>query len=58
MSDKQVARELGISDLTARKHRSNLLRKTRSPNVCALLYTAAISGWIDDMLSEPLADFH
>jgi DNA-binding NarL/FixJ family response regulator len=54
MSDKQIARELGISDLTARKHRSNLLRKTCSPNVCALLYTAIASGWLDAPEGHPV----
>ncbi|QCP49141.1 response regulator transcription factor [Trinickia violacea] len=56
LSDKQIARELGISDMTARKHRSNLLRKTASPNVCALLYRAALSGWLGDMLPGPPPD--
>lgn len=46
MSDKQIARKFGISDMTARRHRANILRKTQSPNVCALLYTAAVSGWL------------
>ncbi|MBN3779443.1 helix-turn-helix transcriptional regulator [Burkholderia sp. Ac-20345] len=48
MSDKQVARALGISDQTARKHRAHLLRKTASPNICALLHTAVCSGWLTD----------
>ncbi|WP_244136294.1 MULTISPECIES: hypothetical protein [unclassified Burkholderia] len=48
MSDKQVARALGISDQTARKHRAHLLRKTASPNICALLHTAVFSGWLTD----------
>ncbi|WP_302674740.1 hypothetical protein [Trinickia violacea] len=42
--------------MTARKHRSNLLRKTASPNVCALLYRAALSGWLGDMLPGPPPD--
>ncbi|MBA9827468.1 helix-turn-helix transcriptional regulator [Burkholderia contaminans] len=46
MSDKQVARALGISDQTARKHRAHLLGKTGSPNICALLHTAVLSGWL------------
>ncbi|WP_244130223.1 hypothetical protein [Burkholderia sp. BCC0044] len=46
MSDKQVARALGISDQTARKHRAHLLGKTASPNICALLHTAVLSGWL------------
>jgi DNA-binding NarL/FixJ family response regulator len=46
LSDKQVARQLGISDLTARKHRTNMLRKTGAANVCALLYRAFLSGWL------------
>lgn len=47
MSDKQAARQLGISDQTARKHRSHLLEKTGTSNVCALLFEAWTSGWID-----------
>ncbi|CAB3746276.1 hypothetical protein LMG29660_00152 [Burkholderia puraquae] len=47
MSDKQVARALGISDQTARKHRTHLLGKTASPNLCALLHTAVLSGWLN-----------
>ncbi|WP_166361926.1 response regulator transcription factor [Pseudomonas akapageensis] len=46
LSDKQVARQLGISDLTARKHRTNMLRKTNARNLCALLYRAILSGWL------------
>lgn len=47
LSDKQVARELGLSDLTVRKHRGNMqrkLRKLRAANVCALLFAAALAG--------------
>ncbi|AWV01414.1 hypothetical protein DM992_17725 [Burkholderia sp. JP2-270] len=53
MSDKQVARALGISDQTARKHRSHLLGKTASTNICALLHTAVLSGWLTEPFSVP-----
>jgi DNA-binding CsgD family transcriptional regulator len=53
LSDKQAARALGISDMTARKHRANLLRKTGASNVCALIFMAAASGWLDDFLKPP-----
>ena len=46
LSDKQVARRLGISDQTARKHRSHLLQKAGVSNLCALLYEAGMAGWI------------
>jgi DNA-binding CsgD family transcriptional regulator len=52
LSDKQAARALSISDMTARKHRANLLRKTGAPNVCALIFMAA-AGWLDDLLQPP-----
>jgi len=53
MTDKQAARALAISDMTARKHRANLLRKTGAPNICALIFMAAASGWFDDLLAPP-----
>ena len=46
LSDKQVARALGISDQTTRTHRRNMLSKTASANVCALLYLAFTEGWL------------
>lgn len=46
LSDKQVGRRLGISDQTARTHRSHLLRKVGASNVCALLYEAISEGWL------------
>ncbi|MGG1945222.1 helix-turn-helix transcriptional regulator [Trinickia sp. NRRL B-1857] len=46
-SDKQIARRLGISDLTARKHRANLLKKAHASNVCELLFVSLASGWLD-----------
>jgi DNA-binding NarL/FixJ family response regulator len=46
LSDKQVARALAISDQTARTHRRNMLSKTASANVCALLYLAFTQGWL------------
>ncbi|MFK0088031.1 response regulator transcription factor [Pseudomonas sp. NPDC090755] len=46
LSDKQVARALGISDQTARTHRRNMLGKTATANVCALLYLAYREGWL------------
>ncbi|MNG22062.1 Transcriptional regulatory protein UhpA [compost metagenome] len=46
LSDKQVARALGISDQTTRTHRRNMLGKTASANVCALLYLAFTQGWL------------
>lgn len=44
LSDKQVARELGISDLTVRKHRGNMQGKLQAGNVCALLFAALAVG--------------
>jgi DNA-binding NarL/FixJ family response regulator len=54
LSDKQVARALGISDLTVRKHRSHLLKKLGVTNVCALLFEAINAGWLEvtEMPSE------
>lgn len=46
MSDKQAARQLGISDLTVRKHRANMQSKLGVPNICALLFEAAVAGWL------------
>ncbi|WP_082805360.1 response regulator transcription factor [Pseudomonas sp. BMS12] len=46
LSDKQAARALGISDLTVRKHRSNLQQKLQVSNVCALLFEAVENGWL------------
>jgi len=46
LSDKEVARRLEISNLTVRKHRSHLLKKTGTANVCALVFLAARAGWI------------
>ena len=46
LSDKQVARQLAISDLTARKHRENLLRKTRTHKTPALVALAVQVGWL------------
>ncbi|TDY45401.1 regulatory LuxR family protein [Paraburkholderia rhizosphaerae] len=48
LSDKQIARALGISNETARKHRRHLLNKTASPNVLTLLCIALMSGWLGD----------
>jgi DNA-binding CsgD family transcriptional regulator len=56
MSDKQVARALGISDQTARKHRAHLLDKTAAANICALLHTAVLSGWLTEAVSVPPPD--
>ncbi len=46
-SDKQAARALGISDLTVRKHRGNMQAKLAVPNICALLFEAALAGWLE-----------
>lgn len=51
LSDKEVARKLGISDLTVRKHRSNMQGKLATSNICGLLYEVVTSGW----LALPLA---
>lgn len=53
LSDKQIARRLGISDLTARKHRANLLKKAHAPNVCALLFVSVTSGWLSVPGAQP-----
>lgn len=44
LSDKQVARELGISDLTVRKHRGNMQEKLQTTNICGLLFEAITKG--------------
>lgn len=46
LSDKQVARQLGISDLTVRKHRTNMQGKLAVTNICALLFEAVAGGWL------------
>jgi DNA-binding NarL/FixJ family response regulator len=46
LSDKQLARQLEISDLTARTYRTRLLQKSGAHNICALLYQAYSQGWI------------
>jgi DNA-binding CsgD family transcriptional regulator len=47
MSDKELARKVGISDLTARKHRENMFRKTGVGNVCQLLALACNQAWLE-----------
>ncbi|QDQ28375.1 response regulator transcription factor [Chitinimonas arctica] len=56
MSDKQIGRHLGISDQTARKHRSHLLDKTGVGNVCALLFEAFTSDWLTPPPLQPLPE--
>jgi DNA-binding NarL/FixJ family response regulator len=46
LSDKEVARKLGISDLTVRKHRGNMQGRLAVPNICGLLYQAVTAGWL------------
>ncbi|WP_427313386.1 response regulator transcription factor [Cupriavidus sp. H39] len=46
LSDKEIARALGISDQTARTHRARLLQKTGAGNVCALLFLCVRRGWL------------
>ena len=53
LSDKQVARELGISDLTVRKHRGNMQGKWRAANVCALLFAVLAAGELPLPLVRP-----
>lgn len=53
LSDKQVARELGISDLTVRKHRGNMQSKLRVTSVCALLFAALAAGELPLPLVRP-----
>lgn len=45
-TDKEAARWLGVSDLTVRKHRENLLRKTATHKVAALVTLAVRQGWL------------
>lgn len=52
-SDKQAARALGLSDLTVRKHRSNLQGKFRAGSVCALLFAAVAGGVLELPLAPP-----
>lgn len=40
LSSKEIARVLGISDLTVRKHRENLCRKLKARNAAELIATA------------------
>ncbi|WP_405119455.1 response regulator transcription factor [Pseudomonas leptonychotis] len=47
MSDKEVARELAISDLTVRKHRGNMQDKLAASNICGLLYALVARGWLE-----------
>jgi DNA-binding NarL/FixJ family response regulator len=54
LSDKQVARELGISDLTVRKHRGNMQSKLQVSNVCALLFAALAAGELALPLVRPV----
>ncbi|WP_165957341.1 response regulator transcription factor [Pseudomonas sp. H9] len=56
LSDKQAARVLGISDQTARTHRRNMLSKTASANICALVYLAFVQGWLP--WPEPAQGMH
>ncbi|WP_420025885.1 LuxR C-terminal-related transcriptional regulator [Cupriavidus taiwanensis] len=53
MSDKEIARALGISDQTARTHRARLLQKAGAGNVCALLFVSVQKGWLE--LPQPQA---
>jgi DNA-binding NarL/FixJ family response regulator len=46
LTDKQIARLLGISDQTVRTHRANILKKANASNVCALLFVSFVSGWL------------
>lgn len=52
-SDKEVARKLGISDLTVRKHRGNMQGRLAVPNICGLLYRAVTAGWLTLPLLPP-----
>lgn len=54
-SDKQVAKKLGLSDLTARTYRTRLFRKAGVHNICALIYRAYWLGWIAIPEDEPRA---
>uniref|UniRef100_UPI000E2EC850 response regulator transcription factor n=1 Tax=Cupriavidus taiwanensis TaxID=164546 RepID=UPI000E2EC850 len=47
LSDKEIARALGISDQTARTHRARLLQKAGAGNVCALLFRCVQQGWLE-----------
>ncbi|WP_115711699.1 response regulator transcription factor [Cupriavidus taiwanensis] len=47
LSDKEIARALGISDQTARTHRARLLQKAGASNVCALLFLSVQQGWLE-----------
>ncbi|WP_092307359.1 MULTISPECIES: LuxR C-terminal-related transcriptional regulator [Cupriavidus] len=47
LSDKEIARALGISDQTARTHRARLLQKAGAGNVCALLFLCVQQGWLE-----------
>lgn len=47
---------MGISDQTARTHRRNMLSKTASANICALLYLAFSQGWL--AWPEPAQGMH
>lgn len=50
-----IARALGISALTVRQHRKNMLGKTALPNASALLAHARRVGWIPHPPPRPTA---
>lgn len=52
---KDTARALGTSELTVRKHRSNMLAKCGVRNAAALVAHARKSGWLSEARAPPIA---
>lgn len=46
LSTKQISQRLFISEETVKTHRKNILRKTNTNNVAALLSSAIKNGWV------------
>lgn len=55
LSDKQIAQRLGISHLTARKHRANLQNKVGVSNSCALVFELIAAGCLPHASPEPVS---
>ena len=52
---KDIARALGTSELTVRKHRSNMLARCGVRNAAALVAHARKLGWLSEARAPPIA---
>lgn len=52
---KAIAHALGISELTVRKHRSNMLGRLGMHNAAALIAHARELGWLNEARAPPSA---